>query len=208
MLNLIEKCDRGCTKFIATLTFIVLLLAVAAASVGMYAHSAFAETDPLGGWYRLRTNNVPYRPSDVIVDAEGGIWISAFEGTEYDPGVWYHAPADPPGTLRYITNSRKNNALGDTYLTVVEKPDLVTAVRCALKDAQGNIWYGLANRKVLCERPDGTVLTFTMQDTSDLSYGVETANVDSVHRIRLIDRADGAQDILLISARGIIRIDS
>ena len=208
MQYFIEKrcCGRGTvTRRVVSCALICLSLFM---GVGTGLQSAHAQPVQFEGWYRLRTNNVPYRPSDVTVDAEGGLWVSAVEGSEYDPGVWYHAPDDPAGTFRYITNSQRNNAVGKDYLTVVEKPELVTAVRCALKDAQGNVWYGLANRQVLCEKPDGSMLTFTMQDTSDLSPGTDTTNVDSVHRIRLIEKGGGTQDVLLISARGIIRIDS
>ncbi|MCK9273985.1 MAG: hypothetical protein M0P57_02730 [Syntrophales bacterium] len=202
-----KKCGDGSLKR-AAVFLAVFIVCVTGSSGGFGLKQAAAETSAPGDWYRLRTNSVPYQPLNVFYDSESGLWVTAIEGTEYDPGVWYRAPGDPVGKFRYITNSRRNNAVGETYLTVVEKPELITPVRCALKDGQGNTWYALTNRQVLCERPEGTKLTFTMQDTSDPIYGVDTSNVDSVHRIRLIDKGSGTQDVLLISARGIIRIDT
>ena len=163
MLKFVKGNECGRLKLAKAFASLALLIAFAITGPGSGVSNAVAGTEPLDGWYRLRTNSVPYQPQDVISDAHGGLWISAFEGSEYDPGVWYHASGDPMGTFRYITNSRRNNALSDSYLTLVEKSELAATVRCALKDGQGNAWYGLANRQVLCEKPDGTLCTFTMQ---------------------------------------------
>jgi len=169
---------------------------------------AFAETLSKQGWYRLRTNSVPFQPQDVIPDSTGGIWITAIDGTEYDPCVWNRPAGTSDNAFHYITNDRRNNYLNPEYLTPIEKPRLDVSILYAVKDLQNNTWYSLKNRKVLCEKDDGTWLTFSMQDTTDISMGADSTNVDSAHRIRLINHADGTQDKLLISARGMIRVDA
>ncbi|MCP3891929.1 MAG: transcriptional regulator [Desulfobulbaceae bacterium] len=161
----------------------------------------------LPSWYRIRTNSIPHQPNNVITDAQGGVWVTAQDGTEYEPGLWYHALTAGSGEFQYFTNNRRNNYLAPGYSSLVEKPELDTSLLYATQDNQNNTWYALKNRTVLCEKGDGSWLTFTMQDTSYL--GGDTTNVDSVHRIRLIDGQPAAgQAKLLISARGVIHLDA
>jgi len=119
-----------------------------------------AETPP--DWYRIRTNSIPHQPNNVIVDAQGGVWVTAEDGTESEPGVWYHAPAAGPGDFQYITNKLRNNYQTTANSTLVEKPELDASVLYATQDSQENTWYALKNRTVLCEKADGNWLTFTI----------------------------------------------
>ena len=169
-----------------------------------------AQTAATEGWYRLRTNSVPYEPQNVALDAlTGGLWVSAVDGTEYTPGVWYRPPGAPAGpSFQYFTNDRRNNLLGTAYNPPIEKPQLNATVLYAVRDKGGNTWYALKNRKVLCEKADHSWLTIDMPDSSIYQPGVDTTGVDSVHRIRLIDKLDGTQEKLLIAMRGIIRINA
>jgi hypothetical protein len=163
-----------------------------------------AETE---GWYRLRTNSVPYAPQNVALDSTGGVWVSASDGTEYAPGVWHRPSGAPPGpSFQYITNDQRNNLLAAAYNPPVVKPQLNAAVLYAVRDKGGNTWYALKNRKVLCEKADHSWITIDMPDSSSIQPGVDTTNVDSAHRIRLIDKPDGSQEKLLIAMRGIVRI--
>lgn len=160
-------------------------------------------------WYRLRTNSVPYQPQNVVLDAAGGLWVSAQDGTEYAPGVWYRSPGVPVGpSFQYITNDRRNNFLGTAYNPPIEKPQLNATVLYAVKDKGGNTWYALKNRTVLCEKADKSWLTFSMPDSSGLQPGVDTTSVDSAFRIRLIDKQDGSQEKLLIANRGVLRVNA
>lgn len=160
-------------------------------------------------WYRLRTNSVPYQPDKVAVDNSGGVWVSAQDGTEYAPGVWYRPPgASAAPAFRYITNDRRNNLLEAAYNPPIEKPQLSASVLYAVKDKGGNTWYALNNRTVLCQKDDNSWLTFNMPDSSSIQPGVDTTNVDSAFRIRLIDKPDGSQEKLLIAARGVIRVNA
>ncbi len=163
-----------------------------------------AETDY---WRRIRTNSVPYEPNTAVPDSFGGLWVTAVSGSEYEPGVWWLPPGEENGRFRYITNDRRNNYVNPEYLTVLEKPELEGEVWFAVKDSGENVWYSLNNRKVLCEKPDGSWLTFDMQNTGDGGF-VDTSTADSANRIRLIDRSGGGQEVLLISAKGVIHIDS
>ena len=38
--------------------------------------AVYAQTPKQEGWYRLRTNSVPYEPHNVAVDSAGGIWVT------------------------------------------------------------------------------------------------------------------------------------
>lgn len=182
------------------ITFILLILPI----VLVDAHAAQTPE-----WYRLRTNSVPYQPDKVAVDNSGGVWVSAQDGTEYSPGVWYRpSGASAAPAFQYITNDRRNNLLEAAYNAPVEKPQLNAPVLYAVKDKDGNTWYALKNRTVLCQKADNSWLTFNMPDSSGIQPGVDTVNVDSAFRIRLLDKPDGSQEKLLIAARGILRINS
>lgn len=169
---------------------------------------ALAQTPKPEGWYRLRTNSVPYQPQNVTLDAAGGVWVSAQDGVEYAPGVWHRPAAAPPGPFQYFTNDRRNNLLSSPYNPPIEKPQLDASILYVIGDKEGNTWYALKNRKVLCEKADHGWLTFNMPDSSIYQPGVDTTNVDSAHRIRLIDKPDGTQEKLLIANRGILRVDA
>ena len=165
-----------------------------------------AETE---GWYRLRTNSVPYSPQNVALDSDGGLWVSATDGEEYAPGVWYRPAGAPAGpSFQYITNNSRNNLLAAAFNPPVVKPQLNASILYAVRDKGGNTWYALKNRKVLCEKADHSWITIDMPDSSDIQPGVDTTNVDSAHRIRLIDKPDGSQEKLLIASRGIVRINA
>jgi len=168
--------------------------------------SAFAGTSEVPAWYRLRVSGVPYRPQHITADPFGGLWMTAV--TEYAPGVWRFLPETPVNPIEYITNQRHNNLVAPEYLTLIEKPQLSAKVLYVVRDKEGTVWYALENRTVLCEKTDGTFLPFNMPDSTDLNPYVDTTNVDSAHRIRLIDRQDGTQDKLLIASRGVVRVDS
>ena len=189
----------------------ILRTSLAAALVIVLISSAgavYAQTARQEGWYRLRTNSVPYKPRNVAVDSAGGLWVTAVDGAEYDPGVWYRPASPLESPFRYFTDDLRNNLLSDSYNPPVVMPQLDVSVLCAVRDNEGNTWYSLKNRTVLCEKADHTWLTFTMPDSSSLQPGVDTTNVDSVHRIRLITRQDGSREILLIANRGILRINA
>lgn len=166
-----------------------LLLTVAA--------SAAAAETPV--WYRLRTNSVPYHPESLTVDSAGGVWVTAAENFDYqyDMGVWYLPPENPEARFQHFTDDPSRNDLQGVYDTIVAKPSLDTHVRYAVKDGRGNVWYALNDRRVLCEKADGTWLTVPMPETSD-------PGADSAHRIRLIDRPDETQLKMLISIKGIV----
>ncbi|MCE5266245.1 MAG: transcriptional regulator [Deltaproteobacteria bacterium] len=170
---------------------------------------AMAQTAETDGWYRLRTNSVPYEPQNVALDPSGGLWVSAVDGVEYAPGVWYRPPGASAGpSFQYLTNDPRNNLLSPLYNPPIVKPQLDAPVLYAVRDKDGNTWYALKNRKVLCEKADHSWLTIEMPDSSIYQPGVNTTGVDSAHRIRLIDKTDGTQEKLLIAMRGIIRIDA
>lgn len=181
-------------------------------SLQLGAPAAHAQT-VTEGWYRLRTNSVPYGPQSVALDAAGGVWVSAPEGVpdeyQYAPGVWYRpAGASATPSFQYITGNGRNNLVGAGYNPPVVKPQLNAPVLYAVRDKGGNSWYALNNRKVLCEKADHSWLTFDMPDSSGIQPGVNTASVDSAHRIRLLDKPDGSQEKLLIAGRGIVRINA
>lgn len=182
-----------------------MLLAAWLVTLFVTDNTADAQTAKHEGWFRLRTNSVPYQPKNVAVDTAGGVWVTSPYGHEYTPGVWYRPPGADP--FRYLTNSRINNLVGAAFNAPVVKPQLEATVRYAVRDKGGNTWYALENRKVLCEKADGTWLTFAMPD-STTQYTGDTTNVDSAHLIRLIDKADGTQERLLIARRGIVRINA
>jgi streptogramin lyase len=164
-----------------------------------------ADARKLEGWYRIRTNSVPYQPGYVAVDSQGGIWVTAIDGTEYEPGIWYQPSSGD--IFQYWTSHRKNDAVRPDNPPVI-KPELTDSVLYALRDKAGNTWYSLKNRKVLCELSDKSWLTFNMPDSSDMQQFTDTTNVDSAHRIRLIDKPEGSQEVLLIASRGILRINA
>jgi ligand-binding sensor domain-containing protein len=157
------------------------------------------------GWHRLRTNSVPYQPQQVFADDQGGVWVTAVDGTEYEPGLWYRPAGD---VFQYWTPAWQNNAVEEAFNPPIVKPELNISVLYAVRDKEGNTWYALKDREVLCEKADNTWITFNMPDSSDIQPGVDTTNVDSAHRIRLIEKTDGFQEVLLIAARGIVRINS
>jgi hypothetical protein len=92
-----------------------------------------------------------------------------------------------------------------SYYLVV-KPELNATGLHAVRDKGGNTWYALKNRKVLCEKTDGTWLTYDMPDSSDIDPYTDTTNVDSAFRIRLLDKLDGTQEKLLIACRGVVHV--
>jgi hypothetical protein len=192
-----------------SLSLLACFFTVLALILPISVPDVLAQTAAEEGWYRLRTNSVPYQPQNVALDATGGLWVSAADGTEYTPGVWYRPPGAPVGpSFQYFTNDRRNNLLGTAYNPPIEKPLLNATMLYTVRDKGGNIWYALKNRKVLCEKADGSWLTFNMPDSSSIQPGVDTTNVDSAFRIRLIDHQDGTQDKLLISNRGVVRVNS
>jgi len=187
-------------------TPLFLFLAVMFAVIIPFVSDVDAATSD---WYRLRTNSVPYQPYTVALDSSGGLWVTALDETEYAPGVWYRpagAVAVPP--FQYITNNQNNNLVGAGFNPPIVKPQLSASILYAIKDNAGNTWYSLKNRTVLCQKPDSSWLTFNMPDSSSIQVGVDTTNVDSAHRIRLIDKPGGTQEILLIAARGVVRISA
>ncbi len=185
------------------LSCLLMILLLVLSVVRLDAHAAQTPE-----WYRLRTNSVPYEPDKVAVDNSGGVWVSAQDGTEYAPGVWYRPPGASAPAFQYITNDRRNNLLEAAYNAPIEKPQLSASVLYAVKDKGGNTWYALKNRTVLCQKADNSWLTFNMPDSSSLQLGVDTTSVDSAFRIRLIDKPDGSQEKLLIAARGVVRVNA
>jgi hypothetical protein len=172
--------------------------------------AAYAQTAKQEGWYRLRTNSVPYQPQNVAADSAGGAWVTAIEGTEYAPGVWYRpsGAATTGPSFQYYTNSNLNNLVSASYNPPVVNTRFSASVLYAAQDKAGNKWYSLKNRTVLCQKANGDWLTFTMPDSSAYQTGVDTTNVDSAHRIRFIDKQNGTQqEVLLIAYRGILRIN-
>ncbi|WP_207689416.1 transcriptional regulator [Desulfonema limicola] len=202
-MNFITKRKKGINRgflwLVCTLFFFTLILAEC-----LNIKTIHAEEPP--SWYRLRTNSIPHQPQDVIIDSEGGLWVTAQDETEYENSLWYHAPGADDGVFQYITDNRRSNYLSPEYSTLVEKPELDAPLLYAIKDRQGNTWYSLKNRKVLCEKPDSTWITFDMQNTQYTD--ISTVNVDSAHKIRLIDEQPEGQTKLFISARGIIHINA
>lgn len=202
-------CLRGkASLWPISLTLITFCLLALAPAFPGGIRDALAQTPMPEGWYRLRTNSVPYQPQNVTLDTAGGVWISAQDGVEYAPGVWYRPGTTPPGPFQYLTNDRRNNLLSSSFNPPIEKPQLDASVLYVIRDKEGNTWYALKNRKVLCEKADHSWLTFDMPDSSIYQPGVNTTNVDSAHRIRLIDKPNGTQEKLLIANRGIIRVDA
>lgn len=181
------------------LALICLALLIGNLPIGPGERYAHAGMGNAADWYRVRTNGFPYRPQNVALDPSGGLWITAVE--EYDPCLWYLPPDASVAEFQYFTNHPRNNGVDPSYLTLRAKPQLEAGVRYAVQDRQGDAWYALSNRKVVCEKTDGSWLTFTMQDTGQVIN-------DSAHRIRLIDRQDGTQDKLLISCMGLVRVDA
>lgn len=107
-----------------------------------------AQAAETAGWYRLRTNSLPYRPENVALDASGGLWVTASDGTEYAPGVWYRpiaAPASP--SFQYLTNDQRNNLVVAPYNPPVVKPQLDATVLYAVRDKGGNTWYALKKQE-------------------------------------------------------------
>jgi len=189
-------------------TFLSLLTASLVAGTLGAASPAMAQAGTAGDWYRLRTNSVPYMPQNVTLDAAGGLWVTAVEGSEYEPSVWYLPPGSLAGPFQYVTDKGRNNLLSASSNPPVVKPQLNAPVLHAIRDKGGNTWYALKNRKVLCEKADHTWRTYDMPDSSPYQPSVDTTNVDSAHRIRLIDKPDGSQEKLLIAIRGIVRINA
>ncbi len=204
MFSLLKRKKCGWRKSLPLLACLVIALALPL-TIGV--PDILAQTAGTEGWYRLRTNSVPYEPQNLAIDASSGLWVSAMDGTEYAPGVWYRPPGAPTGpSFQYLTNDQRNNLLGAAYNPPIVKPQLNATVLYAIKDKGGNTWYALKNRKVLCEKADKSWLTFNMPDSSSL--GGDTVGLDSAYRIRLIDHLDGTQDKLLISIRGVIRVNA
>ncbi|WP_300465321.1 hypothetical protein [Desulfobacula sp.] len=159
-------------------------------------------------WYRIRTGSVPHQPDNIVIDVQGRWWVTAMDGTEDDPVLWCHAPEDPDGTFHLLTNSSANNYPLKELSLLVEKPEFTANVRYAVKDSRNNTWYSLKNRQVICEKSDGGQQIFDMPNTEYLGSS-DTINVDSAHRIRLInDTPDGSRKTLLIAARSIVLLDS
>src|SRR3989339_480884 len=73
-----KKC--GWRKSLPLLTYFFTVLAFI---LPISVPDALAQTAATEGWYRLRTNIVPYQPQNVALDATGGLWVSASDGTEY-----------------------------------------------------------------------------------------------------------------------------
>lgn len=165
--------------------------------------TALAQEEAPPDWYRIRTNSVPYMPQDLTVDSTGAVWVTASNGSEYDPGVWRL----PSGETRfqYLTNSRANNWLEGDYNNVVEKPQLNEEINYVVRDKAGNAWYALDNRTVLVQKPDDSWLTITMENTQ--SGFTDTTHVDSVHTIHLIDNQDGSQNVLLVAYKSLKHLD-
>ncbi len=184
--------------------FIILIFMTIAPGV---SDIAFGQDSP--SWYRIRTNSVPYQPSKVIADTKGGLWVTAQDNTEYEPSLWYMSSGQPGDAFEFITNNVRNNYLSSAYLNISIKPQLSNTILYAVRDGMENTWYSMNNREVLCEKADGTWLTFAMQDTSYLDMGGDSSGVDSAHKIRVITGVGGTTaGILLIAARGIKYIDS
>ena len=174
------------------------------------AGTLYAQNLKPEGWRRMRTNSVPYQPHNVTVDNAGGVWVTAIDTSENDPGVWYRPPEASSGpAFQYFTNDARNNLLLSSYNPAVVMPQLNASVLYAARDKAGNTWYALKNRTVIVEKPDHTWVAFDMPDSSPYDYQVsDTTNVDSAHRIRFIDKPDGSQETLLIAYRGIHHINS
>ncbi len=179
----------------------IMVIAFICISGTLYAQNLKPE-----GWYRIRTNSVPYKPGNVAVDSSGGVWVTAINDIDDTQGVWYR-PAEPMGGgFQYLTNNARNNLFPGQSNPPVVIEQLETTVLHAARDNEGNTWYAFNDRTVKCERPDHTWLTFNMSDSSWLRPGIDTTNVDSVHRIRFLDKPDGSQEVLLIAARSVKRI--
>ena len=115
-----KKC--GWRKSLPLLTYFFTVLAFI---LPISVPDALAQTAATEGWYRLRTNSVPYQPQNVALDATGGLWVSASDGTEYTPGVWYRPPDALAGpSFQHFTNDRRNNLLSTAYNPPIEKPQL------------------------------------------------------------------------------------
>lgn len=209
MCNVTARKKLGYWTYLLTFIPALMVLMLPLSSVT----KTFAATPE---WYRLHTNSVPYEPQNLALDPAGGLWINAVDGTEYPlgpdsieyaVGVWYRPPgAAATPAFQYITNNANNNRVGASYNPPVVKPQLDATVLYAIKDKYGHTWYALKNRTVMCQKSNGDWLTFDMPDSSDIQPFVNTTNVDSAHRIRLIDKPDGSQEKLLIASRGILRV--
>jgi len=191
--------------FSAVSLFVFTLIFVGSTLVS--ASPVLAQDGQPPAWRRIRTNSVPHRPQNLTIDSTGTVWVTAYEDTEYSPGVWRLPAGDSSNRFEYLTDNRRNNYLTGIYNNVVEKPMLAGNVRYAIKDKDGNAWYALNDRRVLCEKADGSWHTFSMKDTS-YPGGSITTGVDSVHKIRLIDNQDGTQDKMMVTYSHIRRIDS
>ncbi|MDA3895793.1 MAG: hypothetical protein PF482_06575 [Desulfobacteraceae bacterium] len=189
MSNSFFRGKKEYKKSYFSLTHIILFIIVLLLIYNPFGN-AFAQTDE-SLWYRLRTNNVPYQPENIALDGQGGLWINAIDGTEYEPGVWYMSPDVPEGAFQYITDTARNNNLGSN-INMVIKPQLDASVVYAVKDGSGNKWYSLKDKGVICEKTDDTWVTFNQQNTDDKVQ-------DYVHRIRLMGGGNGSQIISLIS---------
>jgi len=189
-----------------SVSFVITIPLLIFFTLCFFVSASLAADEVPPDWRRIRTNSVPYSPEDITIDSDGGGWVTAASNTEYDPGVWYLSPAK--SQFQYFTNSKANNWLGQGYNTLLVKPHLNDEVNYVLKDKAGNIWYALNNRTVLCERPDASILSFAMENTQSETGFPITTNVDSAHAIRLIENSDGTQDVLLIGATNLKRIDS
>lgn len=188
----------------APLSLSVVVFLLLSTGIMVFHDAAWAGDPP--AWYRIRTNSIPHQIQEVIADSQGGLWVTSEAGSEYDPGVWHYAPASPGG-FAFITSNERNNYLNPEYLDISVKPQLEAPILYVVRDFQGNTWYSQKNRNVLCQKANGSWQTFAMQNTG--SGGVDTTNVDSAHRIRLMDDHDGgAQGKLLIATKSIKRLNS
>jgi sugar lactone lactonase YvrE len=203
MFNFHNGKNLGARAYLSCLASFVMVLVLTVTISAANAQTQLPE------WYRLRTNSVPYQPQNLALDSSGGLWVSAQDGSEYDPGVWYRpAGSSAAPSFQHISNNQRNNLVGAGYNPPIVKPQLTTTVLFSVNDKGGNTWYALKNRTVLCEKRDGTWLTFSMPDSSSLQPGTDTTNVDSAFRIRLIDKPGGTQEVLLIANRGVVRVDA
>jgi len=186
------KKNKGCHVLAVLLVMLASWLALDTIPIGQVQ----AQTTP--SWYRIRTNSVPYQPTNVIVDQQGQVWVT--DVNDYEPGIW-RQDTTAPGGFTYITNNANNNKVGANYLQQIIKPRLNVPVQFINRDSAGNTWYAFKDTGVACEKADGSWIYFNNENTPQMPS-------DPVQRIRFLKSSDGTQITALISYAGITCVGS